>query len=77
MFAAQQRQKHYYDTTRSEAVYQVGAQLLLSTIGLRLNVLSVGTEKLQPKWVGPYACVARIGNLAYRAKSQCTILSNM
>ena len=63
MFAAQQRQKHYYDTKRSEAVYQVGAQLLLSTVGLTLKVLSMGTEKLQPKWVGPFACVARVGNL--------------
>ena len=47
-------------------MYQVGAQLLLSTVGLRLKVLSTGTEKLQPKWVGPFACIERIGNLAYK-----------
>ncbi|KAL3155643.1 hypothetical protein ABBQ32_14151 [Trebouxia sp. C0010 RCD-2024] len=64
MFAAQQRQKHYHDTKGSEAVYQVGAQLLLSTVGLRLKVLSTGTDKLLPKWVGPFACIERIGNLA-------------
>lgn len=65
-FAAQQRQKHFYDTKRSEAVYQMGAQLLVSTVGPILKVLSSGTENLQPKWVGRFACVEHIGNLAYK-----------
>ena len=66
MFAAQQRQKHYYDTKRSEAAYVVGAQLLLSTVGIRLKVLTIGTERLQPKWLGPFECTVRLGNLAYK-----------
>ena len=75
MFAAQQRQKHYCDIKRSEAVYQVGAQLLLSTVGLKLKVLSVSTEKLQPKRVGPFACVA-LGTLptSLTCRKQCVFM---
>jgi len=61
--SSQQRQKHYYDTERIAAAYEVGAQLLLSPVGSRLKVLRVGTEKLQPKWLGPCECTE---NLAYK-----------
>ncbi len=68
MFAAQQRQKFYYDSGRSDYVYKVGDHLLLSTAGITnsVKVKSVGTEKLLPKWLGPFTCIAREGNLAYK-----------
>ena len=46
MFAAQQRQKFYYDPGRSDPQYEVGAPLLLSTEGIRMNIASISTNKL-------------------------------
>ena len=67
MFADQQRQKHFHGTKRSEAAYEVEAQLL-STIGIWLTVLTTGTKKLQSKWLGAFECTERSGNLAYRLR---------
>ena len=41
----------------------------MSTDHLRLS----GSHKLNPKWIGPYTIVERIGDLAYRL----ALLSNM
>jgi len=66
MLAAQQRQKRYYDQRHVQADHDVGADVLLSTRHLKLKVLSVGSNKLMPKWVGPFKVLKRIGPLAYR-----------
>ncbi len=59
MFAAQQRQKHSYDISHSEAAYEVEAQLILSTVGIWLTGLTTGTEKLQFDWLGALECTER------------------
>lgn len=43
MFAAQQRQKRYYDDNRTDKQSAVGDQVLLSTANLALKILRNGT----------------------------------
>ena len=66
MLAAQQRQKRYYDERRTDAAFSVGTKVLLSTANLALKVLTTGTRKLAPKWVGPFTITERIGPLGYK-----------
>ena len=66
MMAAQQRQKRYYDENRTGVSYTVGTKVLLSTANLALKVLTTGTRKLAPKWVGPFTISERVGPLGYR-----------
>ncbi len=51
MLAAQQRQKCYHDQHRINVEHDVGSEVLLSTKHLTLKVLSIGSNKLMPKWV--------------------------
>ena len=64
--AAQQRQKRYYDENRTDVAYAVGTDMLLSSANLDLKVLKTGTQKLAPKWVGPFKVTERVGPLGYR-----------
>ena len=66
MLAAQQRQKRYYDERRTDATYGVGTKVLLSTANVALKVLSTGTRKPAPRWVGPFVITERVGPLGYR-----------
>ena len=45
-------------------MFQVGEEVLLSTRNLRLK--SPGARKLLPRFIGPFAVVARVGDVAYR-----------
>ena len=62
--AALQRHKRYYDAKHTFAVFAVADEVLLSTSGL--NLKTAGTNKLAPRWVGPFKVLERIGSLAYR-----------
>jgi hypothetical protein len=64
MLAAQQRQKAYFDRKRRDVVFEPGQQVFLSTQHIRLK--SIGTQKLLPRFIGPFAVVQRIGENAYK-----------
>ena len=72
--SSQQRQKHYYDTERIAAAYEVGAQLLLSPVGSRLKVLRVGTEKLQPKGWDPVNALKTLLT-SWNCQKQCAFMT--
>lgn len=64
--AAQQRQKGYADAKRRHVEFAVGDQVLLSTKNIKLK--TPGTQKLLPKYIGPYEVLAKAGATAYKLK---------
>jgi hypothetical protein len=63
---SKKRAQKHYDERKKEVEYIVGEKVLLSTAHLQLK--TVGTRKLLPKFVGPFEIVARVGKVAYRLK---------
>ena len=66
--AAQQRQKRYADMHRRELSFSVGDKVLLSTANIHLrhaNDTST-SNKLLPRWVGPFAVLKTVGSVAYK-----------
>jgi hypothetical protein len=64
--AVQQRQKSYADSKRRPLTFKEGDKVLLSTEHIRLK--SVGTQKLLPRFIGPFVIEQRHGESAYRLK---------
>ncbi|KAJ9516266.1 hypothetical protein QJQ45_001108 [Haematococcus lacustris] len=64
--AARHRQKAYYDMNHTDAKFQVGDQVLLSTKHLRFK--NPGSPKLLPLYIGPMPITAKINEVAYRVK---------
>jgi hypothetical protein len=52
------------DGRRRDVSFKVGEQVLLSV--RNLNLRTVGSRKLQPKWVGPYTVTELVGKVAVR-----------
>ncbi len=63
--AAQERQAHYANLKRQDAVFEIGDQVLLSTANLRLQT-DGPASKFNVKWTGPFTITERIGKVAYR-----------
>jgi hypothetical protein len=61
---AKQRQKTFADHRRREVEYEVGDKVLLDT--KFLSICFTGSSKLLPRFVGPFAILAKIGSVAYR-----------
>ena len=59
---AQARQKHYADQKRKEAEFQVGKQVWVSTRFMPPR----GSSKFQPRFIGPFRVIKRIGKVAYQ-----------
>ena len=62
--AAQSQQKQDADLYRRPVCYEVGDKVLLSTKNINLKTL--GTKKLMPKYIGPYTVVAKVGASAVK-----------
>ena len=63
MRKAQQRQKAYADSGRRKLKLSVGQEVLLSTENIRLK--SPGTQKLLPRFIGPFPVKTKIGPVTY------------
>ena len=57
--AAQDRQKHYADSSRRPHAFAAGQQVLLSTVNFRFQ--GKGRKKLYPKFVGPFTISSMVG----------------
>ena len=66
LVAAQQRQKAYADSKRSELVLQPGNKVLLNA--LNIAVKHNGSRKLMGKWLGPFPVSRQINPVAYELK---------
>ena len=66
MAAARDRQKSYADRRRKPLEFQVGDKVLLKVSPWK-GVIRFGKRgKLNPRYVGPFAILERIGPVAYR-----------
>lgn len=63
LIAAQQRQTKYFNQRHRPQIFNVGDQVLLSTVNLPLKDT---VRKLAPKWCGPWLITQKISNSAYR-----------
>jgi hypothetical protein len=63
--AAQQRQKAWYDRSRRRVEYEPGELVMLTTEHMRVKDSSV-SRKLMPRWIGPFAVAAKVGEAAVR-----------
>ena len=64
LHAAQQAQQTQANRSRRDLSFQVGQQVLLSTKNIKLK--TPGTQKLLPKYVGPFKVLAKAGPVAYK-----------
>ena len=62
--SAQDRQKYYFDKRVSPVTFQVGQEVLLSTRNIHLK--HPGSNKLLPKWIGPFPIEKQIGHVAFK-----------
>ncbi|XP_071909722.1 uncharacterized protein [Coffea arabica] len=62
---AQSRQKSYADNRRKDLEFEVGDQVFLKITPLRSLTAGKG-KKLQPRFVGPFPILQRVGKVAYR-----------
>jgi hypothetical protein len=65
LLAAQQRQKAYADTKRSDVLVKVGDRVLLSTKNIDIKH-GAGSRKLLPKFVGPFSVIKQVNPVAFK-----------
>ena len=61
LLKSQERQAKYYNQKHQPKLFKRGDLVKLSTRNLRLK-----DKKLQPRWIGPFWVVQRIGSQAYK-----------
>jgi hypothetical protein len=61
LLKAQERQAKYYNQRHQPMLFKRGSLVKLSTRNLRLK-----DKKLQPRWIGPFRILRRIGSQAYQ-----------
>ena len=69
--AAQDRQKYYFDRHVSPVKFQVGQKVLLST--KNINLAHPGSNKLLPKWIGPFIITKQVGPVAFQLELPDTL----
>jgi hypothetical protein len=62
---AQARQAKYANESRREVIFELGDEVLLSTVDHRLRSFSGISQKLLPKFVGPFKIKKVISSVAY------------
>ncbi|XP_070022736.1 uncharacterized protein [Nicotiana sylvestris] len=66
LLAAQSRQKSYADKRRRDLVFTIGDKVFLRVSPMK-GVMRFGKRgKLSPRFIGPYAILDRVGEVAYR-----------
>ena len=63
---AQSRQKSYADRRRSDLEFQVGDYVLLKVAPWKGVIRFRKRGKLEPRFIGPFKVIARVGKVAYR-----------
>ncbi|XP_071906064.1 uncharacterized protein [Coffea arabica] len=63
---AQGRQKSYADNRRKDLEFAVGDQIVLKITHLKASLMSRKGKKLQPRFIGLYKIIQRVGNVAYK-----------
>ena len=63
---AHSRQKSYADSKRRDVSYEVGESVLLKVSPLKGVVRFGKRGKLNPRFIGPFPVIEKVGNVAYR-----------
>ncbi|XP_071939113.1 uncharacterized protein [Coffea arabica] len=63
---AQSRQKSYADHRRKDLEFEIGDKVFLRITPLKGKIRSGKGKKLQPRYIGPFKVLQRIGKVAYR-----------
>ncbi|XP_071924797.1 uncharacterized protein [Coffea arabica] len=63
---AQSRQKSYADHRRKDLEFEIGDKVFLRITSLKGKIRSGKGKKLQPRYIGPFKMLQRIGKVAYR-----------
>ena len=66
MKTSQDRQKHYADKRRKELEFEVGDIVYLKMITFKGRVRISGRRKLDPRYLGPFRIIERVGAVAYK-----------
>ena len=61
---AQHRQKKHYDARHRELQFNVGDKVWLSSTNV--PIVTIGTRKLYPLWLGPFPITEKVGAVAYQ-----------
>jgi len=66
MRATQDSQKHYAEKRRKEVEFAVGDMVYLKMITIKGRVRISGRRKLDPRYLGPFRVIERVGSVAYK-----------
>nr|GEV65975.1 putative reverse transcriptase domain-containing protein [Tanacetum cinerariifolium] len=64
--ASQDRQKSYADWKRKPMEFKVGDKVMLKVLPWKRVVRFIKRGKLNPRYIGPFKVLAKIGDVAYR-----------